>query len=124
MNAQTYAGAGILPGMFEPCVLLTRDVGESDGQFGRAEEWPDGAAFDALIIKTASPEVTEAGRRDNREQYTVVVRRGTALRHGDVFRREKNGETLRVTSRPNDREAPDVSTIQIARLTAEGWDLP
>ena len=124
MAAIDYAGAGLLPSMFESCTLLVKAQDSPDGQFGRETAWTDGAAIDLMIVKDTSPEVTEADRRDNRETYIVVCARGASLRYGDVVRREKNGETLRITSRPDDKEAPDASTIQIARLSAERWDLP
>lgn len=124
MSIADYAGPGILGAMFEPCVRMIRADSESDGQFGTDDIWAEGASFDAMIVQAASPEGKIAEQDGIREQYRVVVRRGFPLEYGDVFRRVKNGETLRVTSRPNDREAPDASTVQIAALTAQRWEIP
>lgn len=125
MALTDYAGPGILSTFFETCTLLDRvTVNTSDGQFGIDETWTDGAKIELMIEKNASPEVVVAERQGMREQYIVVCRRGMPLKRGDVFRRDKNGETLIVKSTPNDREAPDVSTVQIARFEAERWDMP
>lgn len=125
MSILDYTGPGILGDMFEPCVMMDRQtVNASDGQFGMKERYVEGAGFDALIEKVSSPEVKVAEQDRIREQYTLVVRRGFPLKFGDVIKRAKNGETLRVTSRPNDKEAPDVSTVQIAAVSAERWEIP
>lgn len=126
MTVFDFAGPGLLGQMMEkePCTVLVRSEPDGpDGQFGAREAWTDGDAIYLAIIKNASPEVTVAERHGEREQYIVVCQRGASLAYGDIIRRDKNGETLRITSRPNDREAPDASTIQIARLTAERYDV-
>ena len=125
MSLIDYAGAGILPGMFTICTMLDKITGNRpDGQGGVIETWADGASFDALILKNTTTEAQIAERQGLREFYTVVVKRGIPLKYQDVFRRESDGATFRVTSNPKDSEAPDPSTIQIAKVTAERWEVP
>lgn len=114
----------ILPGMMKRCTRLVRVDGGSDGQFGRRNTYRPGASFDALIRKDATPEVVEAEARTHMERYTVVVRKGVSLSYGEIIVRDADGLTLRMVSSTLDSEAPDVSTIPIAKATAERWEVP
>lgn len=125
MSLIDYAGAGILPGMFTQCTMLDKTTSNRpDGRGGMIETWADGAKFDALILKNTTTEAQIAERQGIRELFTVVVKRGTPLKYQDAFRRDSDGMTFRVTSNPRDSEAPDPSTIQIAKVTAERWEVP
>lgn len=112
--------------MMVPC---TRRIpsGEEDGLFGHAITYTDGDTFQAAIIKQtgqqpSSYQLTEAERPDLAEIYTIVVPTGTALGHYDVFRRNSDGAIFRVTGDVRDTEAPAMSSVQIAKTTAERWD--
>ncbi len=127
MSGRAYAGTGILPGFFEPCTLLKRvDADTRDGQGGYGGTWEDGEAFEAKIRKeTIAPhEAVLAGRQDLGERYIVTIPAAMALHYQDVFRRESDGQTFRVTSHSTDSAAPAVSTIQIAKVSAERWEVP
>lgn len=111
--------------MMTACTMRVR-TGASDGKFGQTNTYADGATFQAAIIKQtgqqpASYQATEAERPVLDEIYTVVVPTGTALHHHDVFRRESDGAVFRVTGDARDTEAPAMSTVQIAKTTAERW---
>lgn len=124
MSLIDYAGAGILQGMFTACTMIDKTTtNRPDGQGGMIETWADGASFDAMILKNTTTEAQIAERQSIRELYTVVVQRGTPLKHHDVFRRNSDGMTFRVTSNARDSEAPESSTIQIAKVTAEPWEV-
>ena len=125
MSLIDYAGAGILPGMFTACTKLERVTDDgSDGQFGYDARYVDGAGFDAMLIKVKDAATQVAERKGLKRQYTVVVKRGISLRQNDVFRRESDGMVFIVTGTTTDGEAPDPSTIQIAKTTAEEWVMP
>lgn len=114
----------ILPGMMKRCTRLEKVDGGPDGQFGRRATYEPGASFDALIRKDATPEVVEAEARTHKERYTVVVRKGVRLDYDEIIVRDADGLTLRLTSSTLDAEAPAVSTIPIAKATAERWEVP
>lgn len=114
----------IMPGMMKRCTRLEKVDNGPDGQFGRRNTYRPGASFDALIRKDATPEVVEAEARTHGERYTVVVRKGVRLDYDEIIVRDADGLTLRIVSSTLDSEAPDVSTIPIAKATAERWEVP
>ena len=113
----------LIESMMEPCTLLNR-VRQNDGYGGYTESWTDGATFSATFIKNTSPEVTLAEMQGANEIYNVVVPKGFTLDYHDVFRRESEGSTFRVTSYTRDSDAPEQSTVKIAKVTAERWVIP
>ena len=124
MSLIDYAGAGILPSFFKPSHMMDRTTVNVEGLFGPQYKWVEGAALDAMYVKTASPETKVAEAEGLSQQYTVVVKRGVTLRHGDVLKRDEDGATFRITGTTVDWEAPEMSTVQIAKTTAERWDPP
>ena len=109
--------------MMEPCTLLNR-VRQNDGYGGYTESWTDGATFSAPFIKNSSPEVTLAEMQGANEVFTVVVPQTFSLDYHDVFRRDSDGTTFRVTSYTRDTDPPARSTVKIAKVTAERWVIP
>lgn len=119
----TGRGDTLLDRMSETCVLRTRTV-VRDGLGGFKETYVDGVQFGAVIRKDDTTQDMVAEKQGVKESYTVVVQRGFPLNFHDVFRREKDGQTYRVISNVQDKEAPSASTVQIASVTAERWDEP
>lgn len=119
----TGIGGTLLDTMIESCTVLTRQI-VPDGLGGYKEAYVPGVTFEAVIRKddTAADRIAE--KQGVKESYTVVVTKGFPLAFHDVFRRSKDGNTYQVTSNIQDKEAPDASTIKIASVTAERWDLP
>ena len=113
----------LIENMMEDCTFLNH-LRTEDGYGGYKEVWQDGAKFKATIIKNGSPEVKVAERQGMSEIFTVVVKKGFPLDFHDAFRRDSDGATFRVTSITNDSDAPDASTVKIAKVTAERWALP
>lgn len=119
----TGRGDTLLDQMAEKCTLLTRAVAE-DFLGGATNAYTDGEVFYAAIRKDSTEADRIAEKQGVKETYTVVVMRGFALNNTDVFRREKDGMTYRVTSNIMDKEAPAASTVKIGVVTAERWDVP
>lgn len=113
----------LLESMYDKCVILNRTK-TSDGVLGFTSVWTDGAGFSALIKKDTSTEARLAEKQGVTEVYTVVTARGFGLEYHDVFRRESDGAVFRVTGNQRDSEAPDASTAQIGKVSAERWELP
>ena len=114
----------ILQGMMKRCTRLEKVDNGPDGQFGRKNTYAPGDSFDALIRKDSTPEAVEAEARTHKERYTVVVKKGVTLSYGEIIVRDADGLTLRLTSSTLDGEAPAVSTVPIAKATAERWEVP
>ena len=113
----------LLESMATDCTMLDRRT-VSDGVFGFTETYVNGAAFRATIIKATSTEAMIAEKQGVGEIYTVVTAKGAALGYHDVFRRESDKQIFRVTSIQRDSEAPEASTVQIGKVSAERWVLP
>lgn len=119
----TGVGNTLLDSMVENCVMRNRAV-VPDGLGGYRDSYTDGVTFEAVIRKDDTVQDRIAEKQGVQESYTVVVMRGFPLKNTDVFRREKDGKTYRVTSNIQDKEAPAASTIKIGAVTAERWDEP
>lgn len=116
---------GIMERMMVPCTMMDKNTRDRPaGQFTPEVYYTKGAGFLALLEKTESPEIQVAERQGLREQYLVIVPRGVTLKHDDVFRREADGLTFRITTPTVDAEAPEASTVPIAKCRAERWDIP
>lgn len=117
------AGFGdmLTPGM-ESCTMMDRTTAET--ALGLIDQYAPGAGFMAYLRKDTSPEIRVAERQGIAEQYTVIVPKSVTLRREDVFRRDASGETYKCTSNTRDGEAPDMASLQIAKCTAERWDIP
>jgi hypothetical protein len=114
----------ILQAFFKPCHLLDKTTVTVSGLFGPQEKYVEGAALDAAFLKDNSAEVRVAEANGLKELYTVVVHKPVTLRQGDVLRRDADQLTLRITGNTVDWEAPEMSTVQIAKVSAKVWDPP
>ena len=112
----------LLDKMKDACVMMVK-TSVSDGMGGFIVSWVDGASFDAVIRKDSAPEIRVAEQQGVDEQFTVIVSKSTTLAFGDVFKRVSDGAIFRMTSNTLDAAAPGVSSVQIAKGTAERWVL-
>lgn len=124
MSLIDYAGAGVMRDMFVPCHMMDRMSANVTGTFDTKYRYQQGAAFYAMLRKDSDPTIRVAEAQTGKGMYTVVVKRGVSLKHGDVIRRDADGLTLQITGSTLDWEAPDMSTIQIAKTTAAEWEIP
>ncbi len=113
----------LLTQMMEDCRILNH-VRTDDEYGGYSDAWTEGATFKAAIAKNGSPEVLVAEQQNLSELFTVVVEQGFTLDYHDVFKRVSDGSIFRVTSRTQDSTAHPASTVKIAKVTAERWELP
>lgn len=113
----------LLTQMMEECRILNH-VRTDDDFGGYTDVWTEGAKFMAAIAKNASPEQLVAEQEGITEQFTVVVEDSFTLDYHDAFKRTKDNEIFRVTSRTVDSTAHPASTVRIAKVTAERWELP
>ena len=112
----------LLDQMQERCQLLNKVT--TDDLFGSTRTvWTDGATFDATIIKNSTTEAMIAEKQGITELFTVVTKKSFRLEYHDVFRRLTDGQIFRVTSNGKDSEAPEASSVKIAKVTAEKWEL-
>ena len=113
----------LLDSMMENCLIMNR-IRVDDDFGGYSETWTEGASFKAAIIKNNTTEAQIAEKQGIEELFTVVTAKGFDLSFHDVFKRASDGAIFRITSNVKDSEAPDASTVKIAKTTAEKWVLP
>ena len=113
----------LLTQMMEQCQILNH-IRTDDPFGGYTDEWTEGATFQAAIAKNGSPEMIVAEKQGLGETFTVVVDQSFSLDYHDVFKRLSDNAIFRVTSRTTDSTAHPASTVKIAKVTAERWELP
>lgn len=109
--------------MKEACTMLDKQT-VSDGMGGFKTRWVDGATFQAAIIKDNTIQARVAEKQGVTEVYTVTVDKSLPLAFHDVFRRDSDGATFRVTSNIVDSKTPKVASFQFGQVSAERWELP
>lgn len=109
--------------MMEKCRILNR-IRQDDAYGSFTDTWTDGATFDAVITKNSTTEALIAEKQNVSEIFTVVTKKDFLLDYHDVFKRLSDGQIFRVTGNMKDSEAPEASTVKIAKATAEKWVLP
>lgn len=113
----------LLDSMAEECRIMNH-IREDDAVGSSVDYWSEGSKFLATIIKVSTTEAMIAEKQGITEIFTVVVKKGMTLDYHDVFKRISDGQVFRVTSSTVDSEAPNASTVKIAKVTAEKWVLP
>lgn len=113
----------LLTEMMEDCKILNH-IRTDDGMGGYREAWEEGATFKAAIAKNSSPEMLVAEKQGLTESFTVVVQDTFQLDYHDVFKRVSDKAVFRVTSNTQDSTAHPASSVRIAKVTAERWELP
>lgn len=104
------------------CTLLEK-TRIPDGQGGWRTSWSDGPTFTAAITHSSSIEARVAESEGMASTFTVWTEKGTPLDYQDVFRRESDGQTFRVTSQGLDEQTPDSASFQLTHVSAERWEL-
>ena len=113
----------LLSEQMESCTIIDKTT-SADGYGGVITRWVDGASFNAAIVFDTSMQARVAEKQGVTAMYTVTTERSINLQYHDVFRRESDGSIFRVTSRTQDSTAHPASTVKIAKVTAERWELP
>jgi hypothetical protein len=107
----------------ETCVLMEKKR-TPDGAGGWLTKWEAGAEFKAAIVMDTTMQSRIAEKEGVTSIYTVTTRKATPLSFHDVFRRESDGTIFRATSNGNDKQSPNVGTLDMCQVTAERWELP
>lgn len=113
----------LIESMMEDFVFLNK-VKVDDPVGGYKDDYQDGVTFKAAVIKNSTTEAQIAEKNGISEIFTIVTDKSMVLEFHDVLRRASDGEIFRVTSRAVDSQAPEASTVPIAKVSAERWVLP
>lgn len=112
----------LLDSMMEACVIMERRR-VSDGEGGVITTWEEGATINVAIVTDQSMQARIAEREGVTSTYTLTTSRSNKLDFHDVLKRVSDGKIFRITSDPEDKKSPNVSTFDMMQFTAEGWAL-
>ena len=104
------------------CVLVEK-TREPDGAGGYEVTWTEGAEFYNYQALDTSMEARIAEKQGVTSVYSALVTKALPIEYNDVFKDLSTGLTYRVTSVPEDKEAPVSSTFDLKFFTAEKWEL-
>lgn len=104
------------------CVLMEKKR-VPDGAGGYITGWKEGTEFTVYKYMESSTEVRIAEQNGFTSVYHAWVDKDFPLNRDDVFKDKETGVTYRVTSNPDDRRAPEASTLKYKEFFAERWAL-
>lgn len=113
----------LLEDFARPCVLLEKKRTESP-EGGWTTEWTEGAEFKNYMALDTSMEARRAEKEGVTSLYSALVDKYVPIEYNDYFRDLELGETFRVTSNPEEKQAPASASFQLKSFTAEKRALP
>lgn len=105
------------------CVLMEKNR-TSDGESGYYVTWTEGVEFKNFQALDTSMEARRAEKEGVTSVYSALVEKAVPIEYGDYFKDLSTGETYRVTSNPEEKQAPISSTLPLKFFTAERKALP
>lgn len=94
----------------------------SSGQY--VTTWTEGAAFSNYQALDTSMEARRAEKEGVTSVYSALVDKAVPIEYGDYFRDTETGTTYRVTSNPEEKQAPRSASFTLKYFTAERKELP
>lgn len=116
----------LLDGFARDCVLMEKSR-KPDGEGGYLVSWTEGATFQLFPALDTSMEARRAEKEGVTSVYSALVKKIVPIEYGDYYRDTSTGKTYRVTSNPEEKEAPKTAGEDIRGLkyfTAERKELP
>lgn len=105
------------------CVLMEKTrVPGSEG--GYVTTWSEGAEFINHQALNTSTEAQIAEKQGISSIYEALVERDLPIEYGDYFKDKETGAVYRVTSRPEEKQAPKSASFALKYFTAERTELP
>lgn len=105
------------------CVLLEK-TRTPDGEGGYTTEWTEGAEFQNFQALDTSMEARRAEKEGVTSVYSALVDKAVPIEYNDYFKDLSTGLTYRVTSNPEEKQAPASSSFNLKFFTAEKKVLP
>ena len=116
----------LLDDFAKPCVLMDK-TRTPDGESGYITAWQEGAEFSNYTALDSSLEARRAEKEGVTSLYSALVDKAVPIEYNDYFRDKTTGLTYRVTSNPEEKQAPKSAGSVIRALkffTAERKELP
>ena len=106
-----------------PCVLM-ENTRIPDGEGGYTVDWAEGATFQNYQALDTSMEARTAEKQGVTSVYSVLVDKAVPIEYGDYFKEKESGTVYRVTSHPDEKQAPKSASFTLKFFTAERAVLP
>uniref|UniRef100_UPI004026525B hypothetical protein n=1 Tax=Gemmiger formicilis TaxID=745368 RepID=UPI004026525B len=97
------------------CIIMDKRT-KLDGEGGYATEWREGAEFANYVALDSSLEARQAEAQGVTSVYTGVVNRDVPIEYGSVYKDVETGAYYRVTSRPEEKQAPKTASSMLRNL--------
>lgn len=104
------------------CVLMEKQR-VPDGEGGYITSWAEGIEFENYQALNTSMEARIAQKQGVTSIYSALVKKNVPIEYGDVFKDKATGITYRVTSNPDEKQAPKSASFDLKYFTAEKWRL-
>ena len=106
-----------------PYVLMEKTRVE-DGEGGYTIDWKDGVTFQNYQALDTSLEARRAEKQGVTSVYSALVDKDVPIEYGDYFKEKESGTVYRVTSNPDEKQAPKSASFTLKFFTAERAVLP
>lgn len=108
----------------KPCVIMEKKQ-LPDGEGGwLPQQWAESVEFINYQAVSTSAETQSAEKQEVKSLYSGLVDRVVPLKYGDFFKEKITQAIYRVTSRPEETQAPESAAIRLKSFTAERTRLP
>lgn len=105
-------------------VVMLEKTRVPDGEGGFTTGWADGVQFKAAINFDSSMEARTAEKQGVTSVYSALVDKDVPIEYGDYFKEKESGTVYRVTSNPDEKQAPKSASFSLKFFTAERAVLP
>lgn len=112
----------LIESMMDDCIIMNKQK-NPDGEGGIITEWTEGAHIKAAIVNDTSMAARVAEHDGVTATYTVTTTKENVLEFHDVIKRTRDGEIFRITGNASDKTSPAASTLNMAQVSAEKWEL-
>ena len=105
------------------CVLMEK-TRVPDGEGGYTVDWTEGATFKNYQALDTSMEARRAEKEGVTSVYSALVDKDVPIEYGYYFKEKESGTVYRVTSNPDEKQAPKSASLTLKFFTAERTVLP
>lgn len=105
------------------CVLMEK-TRKPDGAGGYITTWAEGIEFINHQARDTSMEARRAEQEGVTSVYSALVDKAVPVEYGDYFKEKETGAVYRVTSRPEEKQAPKSASFALKYFTSERTELP
>lgn len=105
------------------CVIIEK-TRQPSPEGGYITTWTEGTEFLNYQTRDTSMEARIAEQQGVTSVYSALVDTAFPIEYGDYFKDKETGAVFRVTSRPDEKQAPKSASFALKYFTAERTELP